>query len=329
MIVLRVLWRLPLVFAAVFALNAPAFALDKLTLRTDVFFHGPHAPFFLGIDKGFYKDEGIDLAVKPGSGSGTVIKLVGNQNDDFGYADGGTLVKAISEGVPVKMVMGILQESPMVIVSLKETGITKPSDIPGRTMAGTPGSSPELMFPAFCKINKIDCSGVSIVQVDIPSKVAALLTKRVQATFVYAVTQVPMIEAQINGPINVIHYSDYGLNLLSNGIVANSEMIEKNPDLVQRFVRATLKSWKYAIEHKDEAIASLAKVTDKPPAPVASKQLDITMSLLATPRTKGKPLGWMSEDDWKETIAYLEEYGGVVKGLAPDKIFTNKFVEAK
>ena len=167
------------------------------------------------------------------------------------------------------------------------------------------------------------------MQVDIPSKVSALVAKRVQATFVYAVTQVPMIEAQINGPINVIHYSQYGLNLLSNGIVANDEVIEKNPDLVQRFVRATLKSWKYAIEHKDEAIASFTKVIDKPPAEVALKQLDITLSLLATPRTKGKSLGWMSEDDWKETITYLEQYGGVAKGLTPDKIFTNKFVETK
>jgi len=329
MMILRAVWKLLFAFSAVVVLNAPAIALDKVTLRTDVFFHGPHSPFFLGIDKGFYKDEGIELTVKAGTGSGTVIKLIGNKNDDFGYADGGTLVKAISEGVPAKMVMGILQESPMVIVSLKESGIAKPGDIPGKTMAGTPGSSPEVMFPAFCQINKIDCSGVSIVQVDIPSKVSALLAKRVQATFVYAVTQVPMIEAQINGPINVIHYSQYGLNLLSNGIVANSEVIEKNPDLVQRFVRATLKSWKYAIEHKDEAIASFTKVIDKPPAEVALKQLEITLSLLATPRTKGKSLGWMSEDDWKETIAYLEQYGGVTKGLTPDKIFTNKFVETK
>jgi NitT/TauT family transport system substrate-binding protein len=320
--------RLLAVGATVFLTAVPALAMDKVTLRTDVFFHGPHSPFFLGIEKGFYKNENIELTVNPGSGSGTVIKLVGNKNDDFGYADAGTLIKAVSEGVPVKMVMGILQASPMVIVSLKESGITKPGDLAGKTMAGTPGSAPELMFPAFCKINKIDCSGVSIIQVDIPGKVSALLAKRVQGTFVYAVTQVPMIEDQIGGPINVIRYSDYGLNILSNGIVVNSEVIDKNPDLVHRFVRATVNSWRYALDHQDEAVAAFGKVTDKPKPSVVRQQLETTLSLLATPRTKGKPLGWMSPDDWRESVAYLEEYGGVPKGVALDRIYTNSFVDA-
>lgn len=305
-----------------------AMAADKVSLRMDVFFHGPHAPFFLGIEKGFYKAENLDVTMHPGSGSGTVIKLIGNKNDDFGYADGATLVKAVSEGVPARMVMGLLQSSPMVIVSLKEFGIAKPADIPGKRMAGTPGSSPELMFPAFCKVNRIDCTGVNSLQVDIPGKVAALLAKRVQATFVYAVTQVPMIEDQV-GPINVIRYADYGVNLLSNGIVANSEVVDKNPDLVRRFVRATLKSWQYAIDRPDEAVAAFGKVTDKPKTSVVQQQLKTTLTLLATPRTKGKPLGWMSSDDWRETIGFLEEYGGVPKGMAPERIFTNAFVEGK
>jgi NitT/TauT family transport system substrate-binding protein len=321
-------WLLACAVAVLLAAT-PALATDKVSLRTDVFFHGPHAPFFLGIEKGFYREADIELTVHPGTGSGTVIKLVGNRNDDFGYADAGTLVKAVSEGVPVKMVMGILQASPMVIVSLRDSGIDKPSDLPGKTMAGTPGSSPELMFPAFCKINRIDCSGISMVQVDIPGKVTALLAKRVQGTFVYAVTQVPMIEDQIGGPINVIRYADHGLNILSNGIVVNSDVLDKNPDLVRRFVRATVKSWQYAVDHQDEAVAAFGKVSDKPKAGVVRQQLDTTLSLLSTPRTKGKPLGWMSPDDWAETVGYLKEYGGVSKDTMPDRIFTNAFVEAK
>ena len=117
----RTIWKCGLASGAITVLSAvSALAMDKVTLRTEVFFHGPHAPFFLGVEKGFYKDDGIELTVNAGTGSGTVIKLVGNRNDDFGYADGGTLVKAVSEGVPVKMVMGILQASPMAIVSLRE-----------------------------------------------------------------------------------------------------------------------------------------------------------------------------------------------------------------
>lgn len=113
------------VFSGIF----PAAAMDKVSVRMDVFLHGPHAPFFLGVEKGFYKEQNIEVTVHPGSGSGTVIKLIGNKNDDFAYADGATLVKAISEGVPAKMVMGLLQSSPMVIVALKESGISKPSEI--------------------------------------------------------------------------------------------------------------------------------------------------------------------------------------------------------
>jgi NitT/TauT family transport system substrate-binding protein len=98
---------------------------------------------------------------------------------------------------------------------------------------------------------------------------------------------------------------------------------------VRRFVRASLKSWKYAIEHQDEAIAAFGRVTDRPKASIAQQQLKTTLSLLTTPRTKGKPLGWMSTDDWRETIGFLEEYGGLPKGITPERVFTNAFVEGK
>lgn len=302
---------------------------DRATLRVDVFFHGPHAPFFLGIEKGFYKEENIDLKLEPGTGSGTTIKLVGNKSDTFGYADAGTMIKAVAEGVPVRMIMGILQKNPMTIVSLKESGIAGPKDLPGKRMAGTPGSSPEQMFPAFCKANKIDCSNISMVQVDIPTKSAALLAKRVDATFVYLVTQVPMLEDTVGGPINTIRYAEHGVNLLSNGLITHSDLIKTNPDLVRRFVRASVKSWKYALDHPDETVTAFGRESKTPKPSVVQKQLHFTFQLLETERIKGRPLGWMSAEDWTDTVRFLEDYGDLKRGLKPEQFFTNEFIVAK
>ena len=86
---------------ALLAGTIAAQAADKVTLRTNWLFYGSHSIFLLGIDKGFYAKEGIDLTVKQGNGSGNAVRLVANGDSDFAYASAVTMLNLAARGAPV------------------------------------------------------------------------------------------------------------------------------------------------------------------------------------------------------------------------------------
>ena len=96
-------------------LVGPAQSQDKTTLRLDWTALGYHAPFYLGVSRGYYRDAGLDVSVLEGKGSPAVGALVGNGSDDFGFADASTIAQLVSQGLPAKMVMGIFQKSTLAL----------------------------------------------------------------------------------------------------------------------------------------------------------------------------------------------------------------------
>src|SRR6476646_6332049 len=103
--------------AIVLASTGSAQAQAKLNLRLDYSLYGTHAAFYLGIEKGLYKAEGIDLTVAEGSGSGTTARLLAQGTDPVGFLDFGTMAKGVGSGMPIKAVLGVHQRSPMMILS--------------------------------------------------------------------------------------------------------------------------------------------------------------------------------------------------------------------
>ena len=81
-------------------------------VRLNWLLYGFHTPFYLGLERGYYKDEGIDLTIGEGQGSVRAVQTVGAKGDMFGLADGGSLIAGVSKGAPVKAVMAITSSSP-------------------------------------------------------------------------------------------------------------------------------------------------------------------------------------------------------------------------
>ena len=95
------------------AATVPAQTKDKATLRLNFYTYGEHAAFAYGVEKGIYAEEGIDLTLLEGGGSGPVVQSIGAATDRFGYADATTMAKLVSKGLPVKMIANYVQTSPM------------------------------------------------------------------------------------------------------------------------------------------------------------------------------------------------------------------------
>src|SRR5438046_8460172 len=148
----RNIFRLIAAVAAMAALNASARAqtLDKFQFRLNWTLYGEHAPFFVALDKGFYKEEGLDVEILEGSGSTTVAQLVSNLTNPVAYVDAATMMRGVGTGLPIKAVGVTHQQSPMPFIYRADAPRpTKIDEIKGSRIAITAGDASLAIFTAF------------------------------------------------------------------------------------------------------------------------------------------------------------------------------------
>jgi NitT/TauT family transport system substrate-binding protein len=298
--------------------------LKKVTLTLNWVPYGEHAPFYYGLRKGFYKAEGIDLEIRPGTGSAATIQQVSQNNTKFGWADTPPLLKGVGTGMKVKSLGVFLQKGPSSIESLADRNITKPADLKGKTVGGTPGDALYATFPAWLKANGMQPSDVKVVNVDAAAKIAALAEGKVDAIMGFAHDQGPNIEAKTGKKMNYILWAETGLNILGTGIVVNDETLQKDPDVARRFVRATQKSWAEAVKDIPAAADAMVELAENEPAKeILVKQLTLAVPLLDLAKA-GAP-GVNDESRWTESIDLMKQYGDLKEPGAPAKYWDKSY----
>jgi NitT/TauT family transport system substrate-binding protein len=303
--------------------------LTPVTFRLDWIVDGSHTCFFAAQSKGYFEQQGLDVQLLEGAGSGTAATLVANGSNTFGFSDAGVVAKTINDGAKIKMVAGIFERSPSIIISLKSSGITSAKDLTGKSIGGTSGEAPLQLLPAYLQANGVDPDSVKIVNIDPAAKIAALLQKRVDAIVAYSSSDLPVAEGQAPGQLSVQHYADAGVVTMSNGIITSTKEIEEHPDVVQGFVKAVQQGFQFCQQNPDEAVKLL---TDRFPQTVDAGQAKIALNEvlknLHTKRTADKPVGYMDPADWQDTLSTLQKYTGLTGVQSPDTYYTNQFVGA-
>ena len=131
--------------------GTPADAADKVQFRLNWILYGFHTPFYLGLERGYYTEEGIDLTIGEGQGSVRAVQTVGAKGDDFGLSDGGSVVAGATKGAPVKAVMAITNSSPYALSVRADIGIKTLKDVEGKTIASAPGEAGLQLLPGMLK----------------------------------------------------------------------------------------------------------------------------------------------------------------------------------
>ncbi|RDJ26810.1 sulfonate ABC transporter substrate-binding protein [Bosea caraganae] len=307
-------------------LTAPAGAQDKASLRLNWQLLGFHAPFYYGVEKGYYKDAGIELSVSEGRGGAATAQAVGAGSDAFGLVDAGTVIVSAAKGIPIKSVMSLMNSGVFAVVARKESGITKAKDLEGKTIAVTAGDALTQLFPAVVTFNKLDESKIKFVNVDAASKVIAVLEKRADATLGSIDAQSFVMEAK-GVPASVLSYDDLGVKLVGFSIVVNDQTAASKPDLVKRFVKATRKSFEEALKNPDAAVAAAVKVKPELDPKVVRQQMDVSLAKLESANTAGKPLGVGAVADWDNTLNLLKTYQKLETTKTGSDFFTNAYAE--
>jgi NitT/TauT family transport system substrate-binding protein len=243
--------------------SMPTSAQTPIKFALDWRFEGPAAPYFVALDKGYYKAEGLDVTIDTGNGSTEAINRAASGAYQFVFGDINTLVRFRDNPAnkKLKMVAMIYNAPPFAIVSLKKGGVTKPKDLEGKTLGAPAADGAYAQWPAFVKKNGIDASKVKIENVGFPVREPMLVEGKVDAITGFSFSSYMNLRGRgiAQDDINVMLMRNLGLELYGNGIIVDADYAAKNPKIVQGFIRATLRGWQDTFGDQKGAIASLMK----------------------------------------------------------------------
>jgi NitT/TauT family transport system substrate-binding protein len=307
-----------------------AFAADKIVLRTNWLFYGSHAIFFLGIDRGMYEKNDLDVIVKQGNGSGNTVRLVANKDTDFAYASAVTMMKLAAQGAPVISVATIDATGTDAVIVNPDAGIKTFKDLEGKKVLTTAGAGVNTMFPVAAANAKVDVNKIQLTNVAESALVQSYLQGLAPAMLGGMDDKPAEIEANGGKPPLIFNYADYGVYQPGYAIVAHRDTVKDKADEVRRFVQATLTATKAAAKDPDAAIKSLinwkASTEDEKERVQARKVLDVTLSILYSPNNKQKRLGLNVPEDWQSALDLLQKYTEFKTDMKADQFYTNEFV---
>lgn len=233
-----------------------ALALDEVTYQWSWIPDGVFAPTSAGIEKGFYKDAGIELKTSTGRGSGDAVKRVAGGAAMFGDGDLSAVILArVKEQAPVKCLMYWHDYAPHSLFVLESSGIKGFKDLKGKTLATTPGNSHRNYFPITAKMAGLDPDSVKWTTTDATTMPALLVNKKVDAAPYFTSNAAfirPQVEA-IGDKLRIIPFADYGFDIYAYCAFVREDVMRDKPDLVRRFAAAMQRSYLWARDNPEEA----------------------------------------------------------------------------
>jgi NitT/TauT family transport system substrate-binding protein len=330
----KVLMRALIVVIAMSAAT-PALAQGRtpVTILFNFYATNEHAAFAYGIQKGIYAEEGIELSIKEGTGSGPTVNAIIGDSARFGFADAAAMARAVSKDAPVKMIGNYVQTSPQAIIFFADKGYKTMKDLIGKKVSFTAGDALHQNWPALLKNAGIARDQIQEVLLASAAKQTAVMTGIVDALGGYYTSQAGLMERETGKKVAWIRYADYGVNLLTLGLIVNTKYLnDKEKALNCRMVRATTKAWAAAVKDPDGAVEALHAVfpqVNKGMKDLTKEQWVASSKHLYTKRSQGKMPGWMAEDDWKDLITLLREQGGMERARPVADYYTNEFFDCK
>lgn len=310
-------------------LAGPAAAADKVVLMLNWYVYGEHAPFYYGKEKGFYRAQGIDLDIQEGRGSGITAQAVAAKTAQFGYIDVPTMMRAAVKGAPLVAVGVLLQTSPMSVMGFADKNIRKPEDIKGKTVATTPGDSMSQIWPLFLKKTGLKEDDFKTVSGDAQTKLNAVINGQADLLLGYVMDQSMKIKDATGKDVYPIKFADYGVNLVSSGMVTYTDLLKSNPDLVRRFMAASVKSVEAAVKDPKGAAESILHANPKGGKPDTLLQgFELTIPLYQAPGSTSTPPFRVSDQLMADTVDVMVEYGGL-EPVAKERIasfYTNDYL---
>ncbi|MHB1442795.1 MAG: ABC transporter substrate-binding protein [Candidatus Humimicrobiaceae bacterium] len=293
---------------------------DEVTVQLKWVHQAQFAGLYVAQDKGYYADENINVKFIEGTKDTNLVEQLISGQADFIITSPENLIISCSQGVPIKAIAAIYRRSPVAFVSMADSQIIQPRDFIGKILAVLEYRDSEIQFYALTKTLGLDISKMKLIPWN--SNYTEFYNGDADVTYVYITAG--LIKMQQKGyKLNLIWPGDYGIKFYSDSLVTTEKMISQNPDLVTRFIRATLKGWKDAIEDTESAVEITLKY-----AKIKDKDMQLAMMDAQVPliHTGEDYIGWMKGEDWQLMYQTLLDQKLINAPMDYSKLYTAEFL---
>ena len=279
--------------------------LEPVTLQLKWFHQFQFAGYYAAKEKGFYAEEGLDVVLKERDPRKGYVQAVLDGEAEYGVADAGLLMDRML-GKPVVMLKQIFQHSPLVYLSLKDSGIISPYDMAGKkVMFDKEDHRAPLVGMLMDTLGSLD----KITAVPHSFNMADLVSGNVDVISAYITNETFSFKQQ-GIDVNIINPQNYGIDFYGDNLFTTKEEVKKHPERVEKMIRATLKGWEYALKHPAEIIdIIIKKYNAKLTREKLSFEAKMTDLMILSELT---PLGSVTSHRY-ERIAEIFVAGGLVK----------------
>jgi NitT/TauT family transport system substrate-binding protein len=310
---------------------ANAQAPTKVNVVLNFAADGGSAGFYHALERGYFREVGLDVSIEPSKGSADAITRTASQASDIGIGDMSTLVEFASRRPEIapKAVFILHNRSPQAVITLKSSGISKLTDLHGRILGHGPADAPGRMFPAVANLAGLDMSRIELRQFSPQIRDTMLITKQVDAVTGFDSTVLFNLKA--NGvPIDqatIIYYADNGLDVYGNAFLANPAFLQAKPDAVRAFVKAAARGWRDAIADPKAAMASLGKHNNLAKLDIEGDRLAwLGSHQVVTPATRKDGIGAYDRDRLASNIAQVGKAFGLTRVPELAEVYDDRFL---
>ncbi len=307
------------------------------TLVLDFVPTGEYVPHYTALEKGWYREEGLDVKIVRGQGSADTVKRIAAGQGDVGIADISTVIAArANTDARVKAIALWYRRPPHGIFVRADSPIKSSKELAGKKLAISPGNSHQILWPIFEKLSGLAPNAVTWVTMDAASMAPALINGQTDAVpfFVVHEARIRKVARQSNQDIRVlVAWADLGLDLSSTSLVARDETIAKDPEPLKAFLRATLRGADYAFRQKnfDEGVKYVVKHHPEvdPDGALGAAQV-ASRFVYADEVVKGTvAVGQFEPARLEKTRDTYTEYLGLKRKVPLEEIYTNDLLPAK
>ncbi len=297
--------------------------LTKVSVVLDWYPWANHTGLYYAQSKGYFKNEGLDVTIHPPSDPADILKLVGAGTDHFGISYQTEVLNARAANVPVKSVAALVQHPLNTIMTLKTANITRPKQLEGKKvgMSGVPSDEPLLktMLEAdggdFSKVEKVNV-GTDLMPALLGNKVDAIIGG-------YGVHESIVAEQQ-GKPVNVMNIQDWGVpDYYELILVTNDDMLKQNPEVVRKFLRATVRGYSEVPQNKAAALDLLKVANAETDLNVERSGLDL---LIPYWTANNVAFGTQTTERWQSYADWMRSKGLLEQEVKVSDCFTAEFL---
>jgi NitT/TauT family transport system substrate-binding protein len=310
-------------------LGGPGWAAEKVRVGLDFTISGYHAPWFVALDKGWFTEQGLDVTIARGYGSGDTAKRLVTNVIDIGFHHPAPLIVSNAEGENLRIVMGYFVQEMCASYSAAEDGnVRKPKDLEGRVLGNPPGDACNIILPALAEKTGLDLGKIKHAAMDAPARLPMLASGQITATLSFYDKDILFKKALQKAGKSMVsfRFAEY-IPMYSNSVVVHQRTLDARPEMVRRFLVAMVRGFKYTQANPDEAAAIVMKLYPESDREYIRASVDTLRESIWDETTKAKGVGIIDREKITATRDTIVKYWKLKVSPPVEKIFSNEHIE--